>query len=65
MGLSFYVDLHIVVNGQLSAWEGHRLAHKVEEEVLKALPQVSEVLVHVDGGGASCRGTEGRQALTA
>lgn len=65
MGLSFYVDLHIVVNGQLSAWEGHRLAHKVEAEVLKALPQVSEVLVHVDGGGASCRGAEGRQALTA
>jgi len=48
MGLSFYVDLHIVVNGQLSVREGHRLAHKVEAEVLKALPQVSEVLVHVE-----------------
>ena len=48
MGLSYYVDLHIVVNGQLSVREGHRLAHKVEAEVLKALPQVSEVLVHVE-----------------
>jgi len=48
MGLSFYVDLHIVVNGQLSVRDGHRLAHKVEAEVLKALPQVSEVLVHVE-----------------
>jgi divalent metal cation (Fe/Co/Zn/Cd) transporter len=47
MGLSFYVDLYIVVNGQLSVREGHRLAHKVEAEVLKALPQLSEVLVHV------------------
>ena len=28
MGLSFYVDLHIVVNGQLSVREGHQLAHK-------------------------------------
>ena len=42
------VDLHIVVNGQLSVREGHRLAHKVEAEVLKALPQLSEVLVHVE-----------------
>ena len=42
------VDLHIVVNGQLSVREGHRLAHKVEAEVLKALPQVSEVLVNVE-----------------
>ena len=48
MGLSFYIDLHIVVNGQLSVREGHQLAHKVEAEVLKALPQVSEVLVHVE-----------------
>ena len=48
MGLSFYVDLHIVANGQLPVREGHRLAHKVEAEVLKALPQVSEVLVHVE-----------------
>jgi len=48
MGRSFYVDLHIVVNGQLSVGEGHRLAHKVEAEVLKALPQVSEVLVNVE-----------------
>jgi cation diffusion facilitator family transporter len=48
MGLSFYVDLHIVVNGQLTVREGHRIAHNVEAEVLKALPQVSEVLVHVE-----------------
>jgi len=27
--------------------EGHRIAHAVETEVLKVLPQVSEVLVHV------------------
>ena len=48
MGLSYYVDLHVVVNGQLSVREGHRIAHKVEAEVLKTLPQISEVLVHVE-----------------
>lgn len=48
MGFSFYVDLHIVVNGELTVREGHLLAHKVEDEILKALPQVAEVLVHVE-----------------
>ena len=48
MGFNFYADLHIVVNGELSVREGHRIAHDVEERVLRALPQVSEVLVHVE-----------------
>lgn len=48
MGLSYYVDLHIVVNGQIPVREGHRIAHSVENAILKALPQVSEVLVHVE-----------------
>jgi divalent metal cation (Fe/Co/Zn/Cd) transporter len=30
MGLSFYVDLHMVVNGELSVREGHGIAHAVE-----------------------------------
>jgi cation diffusion facilitator family transporter len=48
MGFSFYVDLHIIVNGEMTVREGHLLSHKVEDEILKALPQVKEVLVHVE-----------------
>jgi cation diffusion facilitator family transporter len=48
MGFSFYVDLHIVVNGEMTVREGHQLSHKVEDEILRALPQVAEVLVHVE-----------------
>jgi divalent metal cation (Fe/Co/Zn/Cd) transporter len=48
MGLSYYVDLHIVVDGKLSVREGHHIAHTVEAAVLNALPQVAEVLVHVE-----------------
>lgn len=48
MGSNFYADLHIVVNGELSVREGHRIAHRVENEVLRGLPEVSEVLVHVE-----------------
>jgi cation diffusion facilitator family transporter len=48
MGFTYYVDLHIVVQGEMSVREGHRLSHKVEDEILSALPQVAEVLVHVE-----------------
>ena len=48
MGFTYYVDLHIVVPGAISVREGHRISHKVEDEVLRALPQVVQVLVHVE-----------------
>lgn len=48
MGFTFYVDLHIVVRGEMTVREGHLLSHKVEGEILRALPQVAEVLVHVE-----------------
>ena len=48
MGFQFYVDLHIVVRGDLTVREGHLLSHRVEDEILQAVPQAAEVLVHVE-----------------
>ena len=48
MGFNYYADLHIVVKGELSVREGHWIAHQVEDEVLGALREVSDVLVHVE-----------------
>jgi cation diffusion facilitator family transporter len=48
MGFSFYADLHIVVDGEVTVREGHVLSHRVEDEIVGALPQVAEVLIHVE-----------------
>jgi len=48
MGFGFYVDLHIVVSGELTVRQGHQLSHRVEDEILKGIPRVAEVLVHVE-----------------
>jgi cation diffusion facilitator family transporter len=48
MGFNFYVDLHILVPGEMTVREGHRLSHEVEDKVVEVLPQVAEVLVHVE-----------------
>jgi cation diffusion facilitator family transporter len=48
VGFRYYVDLHIVVEGTLSVREGHNIAHDVEDAVLLQVPQIAEVLVHVE-----------------
>lgn len=48
MGFRYYVDLHIVVEGTLTVRQGHNIAHDVEDAVLEQVPQIAEVLVHVE-----------------
>ena len=47
-GTAFQVDLHAVVDGGITVREGHTLAHRLEEAILEQLPQVDQVLVHVE-----------------
>ena len=48
VGFRYYVDLHIVVEGTLTVRQGHNIAHDVEDAVLEQVPQIAEVLVHVE-----------------
>jgi cation diffusion facilitator family transporter len=48
VGFRYYVDLHIVVEGILTVRAGHNIAHDVEDAVLQQVPQIAEVLVHVE-----------------
>jgi cation diffusion facilitator family transporter len=47
-GLSYYVDLHVIVDGNLTVRAGHEVAHQVQEAIKRALPRVAGVLVHVE-----------------
>jgi cation diffusion facilitator family transporter len=44
VGFSYYVDLHIVVEGSMTVRHGHNIAHDVEDAVLQRVPQIEEVL---------------------
>lgn len=48
MGLSYYVDLHVGVNGDISVREGHRIAHEVKRAIQQADARFADVLVHVE-----------------
>jgi cation diffusion facilitator family transporter len=48
MGLDFYVDLHVGVDGLLTVAAGHQIAHEVKDAVRVAERRVADVLVHVE-----------------
>jgi cation diffusion facilitator family transporter len=48
MGLEYYVDIHVLVDGEMSVREGHRIAHEVKDAVRAADPAVVDLLVHIE-----------------
>ena len=48
MGLEYYVDIHVLVDGGLSVREGHTIAHDVKDRLRAEHPAVRDVLVHIE-----------------
>ena len=51
MGVSYYVDLHVQVDGSISVREGHDLAHRVKDIIRGADSRIADVLVHIEPAG--------------
>ncbi len=47
-GMRYWVDIHIHVNGQLTVDEGHTISHDLKTHLLQQIPQIEDVLVHVE-----------------
>ena len=48
MGFSYYIDLHVTVDGNLSVRRGHDIARLVKHTIRSSYPSVVEVLVHIE-----------------
>ena len=48
MGVEFYVDLHVFVQGDLPVRDGHTIAHAVKDAIRERMPSVAVVLVHIE-----------------
>jgi cation diffusion facilitator family transporter len=51
MGLDYYVDIHVGVDGALSVREGHQIGHNVKDAIQAARPSIADVLVHIEPVG--------------
>ncbi|MDM1522380.1 cation diffusion facilitator family transporter [Empedobacter stercoris] len=54
-GMNYYVDLHAIVDGSISVVEGHKISHDLKDAVQAKMPQVKDVLVHIEPTFVSVR----------
>lgn len=48
LGSQALVDVHVIVNSQISVSEGHRIADRIRQQVLRQQDDIEDVLVHID-----------------
>ncbi len=46
-----YVDLHIQVNPDMHVDDAHEISYAIEESIKKAMPEVADVVVHIEPRG--------------
>lgn len=47
-GMRYYVDLHAIVDGSISVKEGHQLAHQLKDALLTNIPEIGNILIHIE-----------------
>ncbi len=47
-GLHYHIDLHLTVNGSITVTEGHAIAHQLKDHLMQRIPQIADVLIHVE-----------------
>ena len=48
MGLEYFVDLHLQVDGDLTVRQGHAIAHEVKEAIREQKSMIYDVLIHIE-----------------
>jgi len=43
-----YIDLHVLVNADMHMQEAHKISYTIEEAIKKNIPEVSDVVVHME-----------------
>ena len=47
-GMKYHVDLHAIVNANITVKEGHILSHKLKDTLREEIPEIGEVLIHIE-----------------
>ena len=48
MGYQFFADMHVEVDPQMTVLRSHEIAHQVKDKIRAAMPNVHDVLVHIE-----------------
>lgn len=47
-GMEYHVDLHALVQGELSVTEGHNISHELKDKLQKIIPELGNILIHIE-----------------
>jgi cation diffusion facilitator family transporter len=47
-GMKYHVDLHAIVDGEISVKEGHDIAHNLKDFLRNEIPNLGHVLIHIE-----------------
>jgi len=47
-GMKYHVDLHAVVDANISVKAGHDIAHLLTDTLRKEIPELGHVLIHIE-----------------
>lgn len=48
MGFDYYADIHVEVDGNLSVFESHAIAHRVKDAILNSNLRMINIMVHIE-----------------
>jgi len=47
-GMKYHVDLHVIVDGEISVKEGHSISHNLKDYLRNEIPNLEHVLIHIE-----------------
>ncbi len=47
-GMNYQVDLHAIVDPDISVREGHQIAHRLKDQLMAELPEIEYILIHIE-----------------
>jgi cation diffusion facilitator family transporter len=47
-GMKYHVELHAIVQSDITVKNGHEIAHKLKDTLLNDIPQLGHVLIHIE-----------------
>ncbi|UTA66771.1 MULTISPECIES: cation diffusion facilitator family transporter [Emticicia] len=47
-GMKYHVDLHVIVDAHMTVREGHAVAHRLKDYLQAEMPELDQILIHVE-----------------
>ena len=47
-GMKYHLELHAIVNGEISVRQGHDISHQLKDHLKETIPRLGHVLIHIE-----------------